>query len=137
MDSSVFTNTLLMLITGLLLVIVIQNGMAPRENSQVAMPQGHPTQTAGSGYQNPTVKPDAEQMASSMYFQALIGFPEGCDETRTLAACDSPAAQAVQQDILEFEQQGNGPRQVFDYIIDQYGMDALTEEAQRIRMSRP
>ncbi len=71
-----------------------------------------------------------------MYFQAMSAFPEGCGEKDVLADCSSPAAQVVKEDISAVVQSGQGPRQVFDYIIERYGMGALTAEAQRIRSMR-
>jgi len=91
---------------------------------------------SSSSDRNPTVQENAPMMGHSMFEQALAGFPAGCDKNKTLAVCETPAAMAVKAEINGLVEKGAGPRQVFDYIVNKYGVNALTKEAQRIRSMR-
>lgn len=79
---------------------------------------------------------NAMPMGQSMLFQALSAFPQGCKGHRTLGKCNSPAAQAVKSEILQYAQTASGPRAIFDFVVNKWGMKALTPEAQRIRGMR-
>ena len=141
MNSQALTNILLGVIAIFILVIVVQNASAPTD-SRSSYRAGGPAHGGGNPHasvpnRNPTVTPDAAPfMGNDMYYQALRGFPEGCDAQSTLLNCNSPAAQSVKQDIDSKVREGLGPRQVFDYVVEKYGIEALTEEAQRIRGAR-
>lgn len=134
MQSPLVTNVLLSVIAVLLLVLVIQNGMSssrgygPRPIASA--PYHNPHSSGGRGSSTPMM------MAAPMFFQALRAFPEGCEGKNILAECNSPAAEAIKQEINSLAEQGKGPREVFDYVINKYGLDALTPEAQRIRSMR-
>lgn len=71
-------------------------------------------------------------MGASMFFSALRGFPKGCEPSKLLAECESPEAQQIKEQIAAFAQ-GKGPRQVFDFIIETWGEQALSDQALRIR----
>lgn len=130
MQSSLLTNILLSLIAVLLLVQVIQNGMSDSGSSSPAYSRPTPHS------RNPSVAPNAPMMGHQMFEQALSGFPAGCDKSKKLADCDSPAAKAIRDEINQLVQAGSGPRQVFDHIVNKYGIEALTPEAQKIRGMR-
>jgi len=98
--------------------------------------QGEPPASPHGVERNPTVQENAPNMGHSMFEQALAGFPSGCDKNKTLAVCETPAALAVKAEINSMVEKGAGPRQVFDYIVNKYGVNALTKEAQRIRSMR-
>jgi len=134
MNSPFVTNLLLMVIAVLLLVIVIQNGMNESSSSSYRTYSSNP-HPAVPEQRSPAVSGPAPHMNESMFFQALSGFPEGCDKVKTLAECSSPAAEAVKQEVLNISQ-SRGVREVFDYVINKYGMTALTEQAQQIRRAR-
>jgi cytochrome c-type biogenesis protein CcmH/NrfF len=141
MSSNPFlTNVLLSVIAALLLVMVIQNGMTMTSAKRplVSSSAGGYGASAGaaSPYSNPTVNPNAPQMAHSMFFQAVKGFPEGCNNSPTLDSCDSPAAQAVKKSINDKAASGANPRQVFDFIVETWGEQALTDQAREIRNQR-
>lgn len=138
MNNTFTTNVLLLVCAVLLLTLVVQNSMGPNRQSEVgprvtsSMP---PSNSAAA--RNPSVRDGVTSMGHhSMFFQALSGFAEGCDGARTLAECSSPAAEVVKADIMNFTETGAGPREVFDYIVEKYGMEALTAEAQQIRRAR-
>lgn len=133
MQNPLLTNILLAVIAALLLVQVIQNGMSSEKGpgpSSIVPPY------AQSSERNPTVNANTPMMGHSMFEQALVGFPEGCDRSKILAMCDTPAARAVKEELNQLTAQGMGPRQVFDHVVAKYGMDALTQEAQKIRSMR-
>lgn len=137
MQSPILTNVLLSIIAVFLLVLIVQNSRGPvvsNSYTSAVRPTANPHQSSAS--RNPSVAPDSPMMAASMYFQAMSAFPEGCQGRNNLLECDSPAALKVKEDIGQAAQSGKGPRQVFDYIIEKYGMAALTPEAQRIRSMR-
>ena len=143
MNPHLITNTLLGIIAILLLALVVQNGMqSDRSYSHAQAPSAHPQQPpqqqqrAQQPSQNPTTTEGSAPMSHSMVFAALRGFPEGCDEVEVLAECNSPAAEAVKAEIIQLEQAGMGPREVFDTIIETWGEEVLTQEALRIRNMR-
>lgn len=137
MKSTILTNVLLSLIAIFLLVMIVQNARGPvASNSYSSAVRSTVNPHQSSASRNPSVAPDSPMMAASMYFQAMSAFPEGCQGRNSLLECDSPAALKVKEDIGQVAQSGKGPRQVFDYIIEKYGMAALTPEAQRIRSMR-
>lgn len=138
MQSTFMTNVLLTIIAALLLVMVIQNGMQegrgkrPDRSYSTSSPhQSHPKNSR----KTTTVKENAAPMGENLYFRAMSAFPEGCDGLQSLDQCESPAAQLVKKEVTGYSQ-GRGPREVFDHIIDKYGMQALTEQAQQIRKMR-
>lgn len=137
MNTSLFTNIMLSVIAVLLLVLVVQNGMkAPGYSGKPGYSKrsGYSSQQA-HGSTNPSVKANAAPMAGGMFFQALSGFPEGCESANTLAECNSAAAEAVKKEVMEVAA-GAGPRKVFDYVVNKYGIEALTPQAQKIRAMR-
>lgn len=141
MNSQALTNILLGVIAIFVLVVIVQNASGPSDSRphyrSSAPGYGGANPHSAAPNRNPTVAPDAAPfMGNDMYYQALRGFPEGCDAQSTLLNCNTPAAQSVKQDIDAKVREGSGPRQVFDYVVEKYGIDALTEEAQRIRGAR-
>ncbi|TVQ79296.1 MAG: hypothetical protein EA369_05030 [Bradymonadales bacterium] len=139
MNSTALTNILLSVIAVLMLATLIQASLSDsgassyRQSPAYSQAPYHPHTSS----RNPTVAPDAAPfMGNDMYYQALRGFPDGCDSNATLLECNSPAAQAVKQDIDQQVRSGKGPREVFDFVVEKYGLSALTEEAQRIRAAR-
>lgn len=136
------TNVILVVIAALLLVLVIQNGM---NQNKAARPNFQATSSYSGGYadsgsapadRNPTVNPNAAPMAHNMFFMAVRAFPDGCSKFKILDECNSPAAIAVKKQIEEVANSGKGPRQVFDYIVETWGEQALTEQAAQIRNQR-
>lgn len=75
-------------------------------------------------------------MGGNMFFMAMTAFPDGCKEAKVLNDCDSPAAKAVKAKIETLVAQGQGPRQVFDYVVETWGEQALTDQARQIRNMR-
>lgn len=142
MNSTLATNFLLLVISFLLLIQVIQSGMYSNASGSNAVASRSVSSYGSYGsasvnpHQNPTVRDDAPMMAHAMYSQALRGFPDGCNREAPLAECNSPAAEAVKSQINEWANQGLGPRQVFDKIIETYGVDSLTAQARQIREAR-
>jgi hypothetical protein len=141
MNSPALTNILLGVIAFFILILIVQTAMGPSSNYSRPGPQAYGPSSAGSPHsgptRNPTVSPDAvPHMGNEMYYQAMSGFPEGCDAQKPLLECNSPAAQSVKQDVDAQVRKGWGPRQVFDYVVEKYGINALTQEAQRIRGAR-
>jgi len=140
MNSPALTNILLSIIALLMLFSLIQNAIGPTQPYTTNVSSTYQRQQAASPHtpsRNPTVSPDAApHMGNDMYYQALRGFPEGCDDQKPLLECNTPAAQAVKQDVDAQVRSGLGPRQVFDYVVEKYGITALTDEAQRIRGAR-
>lgn len=141
MNSQTATNFLLIVIAFLLLVQVIQEGMTEGSSyspsySSAPSPQYSSSPRSAPATRNPTVKSNVTSMAHAMYGQALLAFPEGCGEARVLGDCDSPAAQAVKSQIDEWAGSGLGPRQVFDKIVESFGEEVLTPQAQQIRNAR-
>lgn len=130
MNSPFVTNLLLMIVAVLLLVLVVQNGMHEGTYVPQASNPHRSMQTPSQPMPSST-----SDMDHSMFFQALSGFPKGCNPKLTLAECSTPAAEAVKNEILSIAEE-RGPREVFDYVINKYGMAALTEQAQQIRRSR-
>lgn len=133
------TNILLTIVAVLLLVQVIQNGMdsaGPRSAPLAPYRSESGPVDSSPSDRNPSVQENAPLMGHSMFEQALAGFPAGCDKNKTLAVCETPAALAVKAEINGIVEKGAGPRQVFDYIVNKYGVNALTKEAQRIRSMR-
>jgi hypothetical protein len=133
MQNPLLTNILLAVIAALLLVQVIQNGMSSEQGARTSSIMPPYVQ---SSERNPTVNSSTPMMGHSMFEQALVGFPEGCDRSKILAMCDSPAARVVKEELNQLTAQGMGPRQVFDHVVAKYGMNALTQEAQKIRSMR-
>lgn len=129
------TNVLLLVIAALLLVMVIQNGMQ-KPNASVTVSSSSSAPYSNPHAPNPSVQSGAPDMGHTMVYQALKAFPSGCEGKVTLAECNSPGAQVVKQEIEELAAQGQGPRAMFDFIINKYGMEALTKQAQRIRRMR-
>ncbi|MBN8554142.1 MAG: hypothetical protein J0L93_01750 [Deltaproteobacteria bacterium] len=136
MNNSLLTNTLLVIIATLLLVLVIQNSMRGPggfdrpviSHSDAPAPTPHPGMGGGnSALQN---------MGTSMVFQALKAFPAGCEGKQVLADCSSPAAEAVKAQILKLEEAGQGPRQIFDFVVNTWGEKVLTDQALQIRRMR-
>jgi len=134
------TNILLTVIAALLLVLVIQNGSNSSRSmmsiSSGSYHDGSDRGAASSEPVHPSLKENAAPMAQTMVYQALVGFPEGCDRSRTLAECNSAEAEIVKKDIDSMAVGGKGPRQIFDAVIEKYGMEALTAQAQSIRRMR-
>lgn len=139
MQSTFITNILLTIIAVLLLVMLIQNGMRDQSgygsSRSYSTSSAHPSSPHTRSTKNPTVVENAAPMGESLYFRAMSAFPEGCDGLQSLDQCESPAAQMVKKEVTDFSQ-GRGPREVFDHIIEKYGMQALTEQAQQIRKMR-
>ncbi|PIR23392.1 MAG: hypothetical protein COV44_03055 [Deltaproteobacteria bacterium CG11_big_fil_rev_8_21_14_0_20_45_16] len=140
MQTTFMTNILLAVIAALLLVLVIQNGSnSSRSSVSISSGSYHDESNGGavsSEAVHPSLKENAAPMAQTMVYQALVGFPEGCDRNRTLAECTSAAAEVVKKDIDNLAAGGKGPRQIFDAVIEKYGMEALTAQAQSIRRMR-
>lgn len=140
MQSTFITNILLTIIAVLLLVMLIQNGMRDQSGygssgSSYSTSSARPSSPHDHSTKNPTVVENAAPMGESLYFRAMSAFPEGCEGLQSLDQCESPAAQMVKKEVTDFSQ-GRGPREVFDHIIEKYGMQALTEQAQQIRKMR-
>ena len=134
MNSNLLTNTLLMIISVLLLVQVIQTGMNQTSHMPRPMlsnPHGEMGQAPDAG-----APMQAPMMQTNMVFQALKAFPEGCQGKTVLAECDSPAAEAVKAQIEKHQAGGAGIRQTFDYIVSTWGEKVLTEQALQIRKMR-
>jgi len=125
-----FTNVVLVVIAALLLVLVIQNGMQPGRDKRP------PVVSEYSMDRNPSVNPQAQNMAHNMFFMAVKPFPEGCKNAKVLDDCDSPAAKMVKSKIEAVAASGKGPRQVFDFIVETWGENVLTEQALQIRNMR-
>jgi cytochrome c-type biogenesis protein CcmH/NrfF len=138
--SILFQNTLLVIIATLLLVIVIQNNqsrapawetpMMTEDSQSYAPSMGSPAPMTGHDQKA------GAPMKSSMVFQALKAFPKGCDSQKILAECSSPAAEQVKNEILKMEDEGKGPRQIFDAIVAKWGEKVLTDQALQIRKMR-
>jgi len=135
MQSPFVTNILLVVIAALLLVQVIQAGGQRRSSASVgtSYPNHH---SSPQGVRNPSVQSDAALMGHHMIYQAMSGFPEGCEGVEILSDCQSPAAMAVKSEIEGLVKSGMGPRQVFDFVVEKYGLQALTPQAQDIRRMR-
>lgn len=138
-----FQNTLLVIIAALLLVLVIQNSQShgPAWDSSMNMaPQSYsPSADEMPPMMGREVKggaPHKTMMKGSMVFQALKAFPAGCSGMQILAECSSPAAESVKSEILKMEEEGKGPRQIFDAIVAKYGEKVLTDQALQIRKMR-
>ncbi len=132
-----FTNVLLVIIAGLLLVQVIQNGMNQNLNSRPSFVSSESSNYAPPEHpSNPSVNPNAGQMGHNMFFMAIKAFPEGCQGKKILDECDSPAAQAVKQKIESVVSEGKGPRQIFDFVVATWGENVLTDQALQIRKMR-
>jgi hypothetical protein len=143
MNSNLLTNTLLMIIAVLLLVLVIQTGMN-QPSFQPPRPMTNPHGDMGGEQPPPPAMenaPDAPAapagaMAGNIYFQSLKAFPAGCAGKAILADCDSPAAKVVKAQIEKLQASGLNIRQVFDKIVETWGEKALTEQALQIRRMR-
>ena len=131
MNNSLLTNTLLVIIATLLLVLVIQNSMKYPSGFERPM-ISHSDAPAHPGAGNTPI----QQMGTSMVFQALKAFPAGCEGKQILAECSSPAAEAVKAQILKLEESGQGPRQIFDFVVNTWGEKVLTDQALQIRRMR-
>lgn len=140
MNNSLLTNTLLVVIAALLLVLVIQNSLHnPRRFERPSLGESSYHEMSGEASEmsgHPSLKPDAGSMAHQMVFHALKAFPKGCEGVSTLFECESPAAAKVKAEIEVWAQEGKGPRQIFDAIVAKWGDKVLTEEALRIRNMR-
>lgn len=127
-----FQNTLLVIIASLLLVIVIQNSQSHGSSYEMPAAASYSDHASGGmGGGQP-----AQPMKTSMVFQALKGFPAGCDVKQILAECNSPAAELVKDEILKMESSGQGIRQIFDAVVAKYGEKVLTDQALQIRKMR-
>lgn len=135
MQSNLLTNTLLAIIAVLLLVQVIQTGMAP----SASVPRPYLSNPHAEMPEAPTDHPSQAMPAqppTNMILMALKAFPKGCDGKAVLADCSSPAAEEVKAQIEKFQSTGQGIRQTFDYIVATWGEKALTDQALQIRKMR-
>ena len=135
MQNPLLTNSLLFVISILLLVQVIQTS---RLHDQLLAPALEVT-SAESAPMAPAMPPHgapAKPMATDMIFHAMVGFMKGCDKTKPLAVCDSPAAQKVKEQVNGWASEGKGIRELFDQIVATFGEQSLTEEARQIRAQR-
>jgi len=142
MQNSRVTHFLLALIATLLLILVIQNGRAPRapQGSQIASdPHQH-------GEEMPPALPPSQQEAnphtdmggfkpSNMVYAALVCPSDG---TLTLsdAACTGKDADLRRSLVDQNFEKGARIPQVFDAVVAKFGEAALTPEAIDIRRAR-
>ena len=129
MNSPSLTNTLLVIISSLLLVLTIQNG---RDRSSL--------------YERPQISPHAQSlpgpagsnalMEHIIFFESVLAFPEGCQEVSLLSECTSPQALKIKEKIQVWIDQNKGPKNVFDEIVKTWGEEVLTAQARQIRNQR-
>jgi len=98
-----FTNVLLAIIAGLLLVQVIQNGTQKNATArpQLSSESYHSTSPSESSDSSASAPAMPKSMGHNMFFMAIKAFPEGCKGMKILDECSSTAAQVVKAKIEE------------------------------------
>lgn len=140
-DNLQITNTLLLIIAVLMLVLVAQqprgyqpkNAPAPALQSMGSAPTVNPHASTPSmqGHDHVTSEEDGFNFQNMVF--AALRCPE--DGTITLAdfGCTGSEASTRRTFVKALFDQGLPPRHMFDEIIDAFGLDALTDEAKEIR----